>query len=86
MIYAVIWSLVVLTEKLAFFSKQLSGVCCALNNNLSRKLVSSIRLQIIFDDNHKTASVSFFIADFNLLSCEFNSFVFKLLPFYINKN
>ena len=35
---------------------------------------------IIFGDNLKTTSVLFFIADFNLLSCEFYSFPFK--PFY----
>ena len=34
---------------------------------------------MIFDDNDKTTSVSFFIADFNLLSSEFDSFTFKLL-------
>ena len=34
---------------------------------------------IIFDDNVKTTSASFFIADVNLLSCEFDSFTFKLL-------
>ena len=33
----------------------------------------------IFDDNLKTTSFSFFIADLNLLSCEFDSFTFKLL-------
>ena len=31
------------------------------------------------DDNIKTTSISFFIADFNLLSYEFGSFTFKLL-------
>ena len=41
----------------------------------------------MFDDNLKTTSVSFFIADFNLLSCEFDKFTFKLLfeSFDINK-
>ena len=48
-----------------------------VNNNLGGKLVSPS--PIIFDDNLNTNSVSFFIADFNLLSCEFNSFTFKLL-------
>ena len=44
---------------------------------------------IILDDNLKTTSVSFFIAELNLLSCEFDSFTFKLLYcviFYIDKN
>ena len=42
-----------------------------------RELVSLSR--IIFDDNLETTSVSLFIAYFNLLSCEFDRFAFKLL-------
>ena len=38
---------------------------------------------IIFDDNLKTTSDSFFIADFNLLSYEFDRFTFKLLYYVI---
>ena len=46
---------------------------------------------MILDDNLKTTSVSFFIAELNLLSCEFDSFTFQLLycvilSFYTNKN
>ena len=52
------------------------GTCLLVNNNLRGKLVSSSL--IIFDDNLKTISF-FFIADFNLLSCEFDGFTFKLL-------
>ena len=37
------------------------------------------KITIIFDDILKTTSVSCFIADFSLLSCEFDSFTFKLL-------
>ena len=48
-----------------------------VNNNLWRKLVSLS--PIIFDDNLKTISVSLFIADFSLLSCEFDNFKSKLL-------
>ena len=33
---------------------------------------------IILDDNLKTTSVSLFIADYNLLSCEFDNFTFNL--------
>ena len=43
------------------------------------KLVSSLELPFIFDYDLKTVSVSFFMTDFNLLSCEFGSFTFKLL-------
>ena len=42
-----------------------------------RKIISE--LAVIFDDNLNLTSVSFFIADFNLLNCEFDSFTFKLL-------
>ena len=48
-----------------------------VNNNLWEKFVSSS--PTIFDDSLKATSDSFFIADFNLLSCEFDSFTFKLL-------
>ena len=41
--------------------------------------MKEISMPIIFDNNLKTTSVSFFIANFNLLSCEFDSFTFKLL-------
>ena len=43
------------------------------------KFNNSFELPTIFDDILKTASVSFFIADFSLLSCEFDSFTFKIL-------
>ena len=54
------------------------ATCLLVKNNLCGKLVSSSELQIIFDDNLKITSVSLFIADFNLLSCEFDNFTFKL--------
>ena len=50
--------------------------CLLVNNNLWGKLASL--WPIILDDNLKTASFSFFIADLNLLTCEFDSFTFKL--------
>ena len=43
------------------------------------KLVPLSELPTIFDDNLKTTSGPFFYADFNLLSCEFDNFTFKLL-------
>ena len=51
--------------------------CLFVNNNLWGKLISLS--PIMFDNNLNTTSVSFFIADFNLLSCEFDNFTFKLL-------
>ena len=44
--------------------------CLSVNNDLCGKLVSSLELPIIFDENLKTTSFSLFMADFNLLSCE----------------
>ena len=55
------------------------AICLLVNNNSGRKLVLSSELPIIFDDSLKTISVSVFIADFSLLSCEFDSLTFKLL-------
>ena len=51
--------------------------CQSVNNGSWGKLVSL--LPIMFDDNLNTTSDSFFIADFNLLSYEFDSLTFKLL-------
>ena len=48
-----------------------------VNNNLWGKLVLSS--PTMFNDNLKTTPVSFFTSDFNLLSCEFDGFTFKLL-------
>ena len=50
-----------------------------LYNNSSGQLVLSSELPIISDHNLKTTSVLFYIADISLLSCEFDSFTFKLL-------
>ena len=50
-----------------------------VKNNYCVKSVSSSELPMIFDDNHKITSDSLFMADFNLLSCEFDNFTFKLL-------
>ena len=51
--------------------------CLLVNNNLWGKLISSS--PTMFDDNLRNTSVLVFYADFNLLSCEFDSFSFKLL-------
>ena len=49
-----------------------------VNNNLSGKLVSSLKSPAAFDERLVVASAPFFIPDFNLLSCELSSFTFKL--------
>ena len=48
MIYDVIQSLVVLTEKLAIFSKQLQGVYCILNINESVNKVNIGQESVVF--------------------------------------
>ena len=46
-----------------------------------RKLVSSSEIPTMVDDKLKLTSVSFFIADFYLLNCEFDSFTFYCKAF-----
>ena len=53
------------------------ATCLLANNNLWGKLVSASELPTIFDDSLQTTSASFFIADFNLLSYDIDSFNFK---------
>ena len=50
-----------------------------ITNNLRGKLTSSLELPIIFDVRFKFTSVTVFISDFNLLSCESNNSTFKVL-------
>ena len=47
-----------------------------VSNSLWGKLASSSELSIRFDDKLRALSVSFFVADFNLFSCEFGNFTF----------
>ena len=56
---------------------QIFATYLLVNNYWWGKLVSLS--PIILGDTLKTTSDSFFIAEFNLLSCEFDSFRFKLL-------
>ena len=74
-----------LSRDLAIFGYWLFGkalrrfpACLLVNNNLCGNFISSSELTILFDDTLKTNSVLLFIADFNLLSCEFDRFTFKL--------
>ena len=57
-------------------------MCLAVSNNLCRKLVSSLELPVIFDGNFRVTSVSFFVADFNLSSCESDIFTFTFTMSY----
>ena len=45
---------------------QIFQTCALVNNNLWRKLVSSLDLPTAFDDKCKVTSVPYFIPDFNL--------------------
>ena len=60
-------------------ASRIFAACLLFNNDLCGKLILSSELPIIFDDNLKTTFVLFFIADCDLLKCEFDSFTFKLL-------
>ena len=51
----------------------------SVNSNLWGKLVSSLELWIKVDERFKVTLVQFFIADFNLLSCESDNFTFNVL-------
>ena len=50
----------------------------SVNNNLCGKLILSLESPITLDERFKVTSVPFFIHDFNLLSCELESFTFTL--------
>ena len=50
-----------------------------VNNSLCEKLVSSLELSMKFYERFKVILVTFFIADFNFLSCELDNFTFKVL-------
>ena len=54
-----------------------------MNNDLCRKLVSSLESLKGFDESFKVTSVPFFILNFNLLICELDSFTFKLSHFVL---
>ena len=60
-------------DKLFAKALRIFTTCLLANNNLWGKLVSFS--PIMFDDNLDTTSVSFFITDLNLLSCEFDSYI-----------
>ena len=62
--------------------------CLSVNNNSCRKLVLSLESPIMLEDNLNITLVSCFIADFNSLTCEFDSFTFEnycIQSFYTTK-
>ena len=72
------WSFVLVRE---LFAKALQSLetCVLVKNNLWRKLFSSLESPTTLDEIFKVTSVSFFIPDFNLLSCELEYFTFTEL-------
>ena len=63
------------------------ATCLLDNDNLWGKLVSPLKLPIIFDDNLKTTSVLFFIADSinHAVNLKIFSLNYYINPFYIDK-
>ena len=66
--------------------------CVLVNNDLCGKFFWLLELAVMFDDNSKATSISFFIDDFDSLSYEFNNFTFTLsywliyIHFILNQN
>ena len=58
---------------------QILETCLLVNSNLCGKLVSLLELPITFHERLKITSVPIFITDFNLLSCDLDNFIFKVL-------
>ena len=67
------------------FAKPLQSpeTCVLGNNTLFGKLVSSSELLITFEERFKVTSAPFFINDSNLLSCELDNFMLKVLYYVI---
>ena len=78
-VYQEILLMVLSVEKYLPQALRIFATCLLVNDSSCRQLILSSESPILFDDNLKTTSVSFFIADFHLLSCESDSFTFELL-------
>ena len=63
------------------FAKALSNfeTCVSVSNSLYGKLVSLLEWLTIFVERCRVTSLPFFVADFNLLSCELDNFTLTLL-------
>ena len=57
--------------------------CVLINNNLCGKSALSLESSRTFYERFKGTSGSFFIPDFNLLSCELDNFMYKVLYWVI---
>ena len=66
------WRLInfILAEELSVKALQKFKTCVLVNNNLCRKLFSSLESPTTFEEIFRVISVLLFITDFNLSSCE----------------
>ena len=76
----------ILAEELFAQGLRSFETCVLVNNNVCGKLFSSLEPTIfssptIFEK--RFTSVPFFIADFNLLSCELDNFTFNVLSHFL---
>ena len=62
------------TDYLLANALRILETCLSVNNNSCEKLVWSLDSPIMLGDNAITTSFSSVIADFTLLSCEFDNF------------
>ena len=69
----------VLNEELFAKALQTSGTRRSVSNGLCGKIVLSLEIPIIFDDNVKVTLVSLFVPNFNFSSQELDNFDFALL-------
>ena len=53
--------------------------CVLVNSILYGKLVSTLESTTTFDQIFTVTSVPFFIPEYNILSCELDNFIFKML-------
>ena len=70
----------ILTDQLFGKASQSIKTCVSVNNKLCRRLVPSLKSPITLD---QVTIVSFFLPDFNSLSCKSGNFTFRLLHFVI---
>ena len=71
-----------LADKAIAKASQSFETCVLPNNYLCGKSISSLESPTIFDERFQVTSVPFFIADFNLLSCELDNFTFEVLYWF----
>ena len=57
---------------------EIAETCVSVNNNACGELVSQLESPTIFDERFKLLEYHFFIPVFNLLSCDRDSFTFKV--------